>query len=95
MERKGTRQGHARLDVVARQAWAVYGFTMAYRETGDRRLLDAARRVSDWFIDHLPPDRVPYWDFDAPGIPDAPRDSSAAAIAASGLLELALSSRTG
>jgi hypothetical protein len=62
---------------------------MAYRETADRRLLDAARRVSDWFIDHLPPDRVPYWDFDAPGIPDAPRDSSAAAIAASGLLELA------
>lgn len=75
--------------MVAWKAWAVNGFTMAYRETGDRRLLDAARRVSDWFIDHLPPDRVPYWDFDAPGIPDAPRDSSAAAIATSGLLELA------
>jgi unsaturated chondroitin disaccharide hydrolase len=89
-ERKGTRQGHARNSTWSRgQAWAVYGFTMAYRETGDRRLLDAARRVSDWFIDHLPPDGVPYWDFDAPGIPDAPRDSSAAAIAASGLLELA------
>jgi unsaturated chondroitin disaccharide hydrolase len=90
VERKGTRQGHARDSTWSRgQAWAVYGFTMAYRETGDRRLLDAARRVSDWFIDHLPPDRVPYWDFDAPGIPDAPRDSSAAAIATSGLLELA------
>ncbi len=91
VERKGTRQGHARDSTWSRgQAWGVYGFTMAYRETGDRRLLDAARRVSDWFIDHLPPDRVPYWDFDAPGIPDAPRDSSAAAIAASGLLELAV-----
>jgi unsaturated chondroitin disaccharide hydrolase len=90
VERKGTRQGHARDSTWSRgQGWAVYGFTMAYRETGDRRLLEAARRVSDWFIDHLPPDRVPYWDFDAPGIPDAPRDSSAAAIAASGLLELA------
>jgi unsaturated chondroitin disaccharide hydrolase len=90
LERKGTRQGHARDSTWSRgQAWAVYGLTMAYRETGDRRLLEAARRVSDWFIDHLPPDRVPYWDFDAPGIPDAPRDSSAAAIAASGLLELA------
>jgi hypothetical protein len=89
-ERKGTRQGHARDTTWSRgQAWAVNGFTMAYRETGDRRLLHAARRVSDWFIDHLPPDRVPYWDFDAPGIPDAPRDSSAAAIATSGLLELA------
>ena len=76
VERKGTRQGHARDSTWSRgQAWGVYGFTMAYRETGDRRLLDAARRVSDWFIDHLPPDRVPYWDFDAPGIPDAPCDS--------------------
>jgi hypothetical protein len=90
VERKGTRQGHARDSTWSRgQAWAVYGFTMAYRETGDRRLLDAARRVADWFIDHLPADRVPHWDFDAPGIPNAPRDSSAAAIAASGLLELA------
>jgi unsaturated chondroitin disaccharide hydrolase len=90
VERKGTRQGDARDSTWSRgQAWAVNGFTMAYRETGDRRLLDAARRVSDWFIDHLPPDRVPYWDFDAPGIPEAPRDSSAAAIATSGLLELA------
>ena len=90
VERKGTRQGHARDSTWSRgQAWAVYGFTMTYRETGDPRLLAAARSVSDWFIDHLPPDRVPYWDFDAPGIPDAPRDSSASAIAASGLLELA------
>jgi unsaturated chondroitin disaccharide hydrolase len=52
-------------------------------------LLAAARRAADWYLSHLPADLVPYWDFDAPGIPDAPRDSSAAAIAASGLLELA------
>ena len=89
-KRRRTRQGYARDSTWSRgQAWAVYGFTMAYRETGDRRLLDTARRTADWFTAHLPPDRVPYWDFDAPGIPDAPRDSSAAAIAASGLLELA------
>ena len=89
-KRRRTRQGYARDSTWSRgQAWAVYGFTMAYRETGDRRLLDTARRTADWFVAHLPPDLVPYWDFDAPRIPDAPRDSSAAAIAASGLLELA------
>jgi unsaturated chondroitin disaccharide hydrolase len=61
---------------------------MTYRETGDARFLDTARRVADWFVAHLPADRIPYWDFDAPGIPLEPRDTSAAAIAASGLLEL-------
>ena len=71
------------------QAWAVYGFTMAYRYTNDPRFFDAAERTANYFIDHLPADSVPYWDFDAPGIPNTNRDSSAAAIAASGLLELA------
>jgi hypothetical protein len=60
----------------------------AYGETHDARLLDTAQRVADWFIGHLPADRVPYWDFDAPNIPNEPRDTSAAAIAASGLVEL-------
>ena len=90
VRRKRTRQGYARRSTWSRgQAWAAYGFTMAYRETRDERLLEAARRTADWFLAHLPYDRVPYWDFDAPGIPDAPRDSSAAAVAASGLLEQA------
>jgi unsaturated chondroitin disaccharide hydrolase len=91
VRRKRTRQGHSRDSTWSRgQAWAVYGFTVAYRETGDARLLGAARRTADWFLAHLPADLVPYWDFDAPGIPRAPRDSSAAAIAASGLFELAV-----
>lgn len=90
VRRKRTRQGHARDSTWSRgQAWAVYGFTVAYGETGDARLLGAARRTADWFLAHLPADLVPFWDFDAPGISDPPRDSSAAAIAASGLLELA------
>ena len=63
---------------------------MAYRESRDARFLATARRAADYFIAHLPPDGVPYWDFQAPGIPRAPRDSSAAAIAASGLLELSV-----
>ena len=72
------------------QAWAMLGFPAAYRETRDARFLDAARSVSDWYLAHVPEDMVPYWDFGAPDIPLAPRDSSSAAIAASGLAELAL-----
>jgi unsaturated chondroitin disaccharide hydrolase len=84
-----TVQGAADTSTWARgQAWAIHGFTMVYRETSDVRFLATARRAADWYLDHLPADQVPYWDFDSPGIPDAPRDTSAAAIAASGLLEL-------
>ena len=90
VRRKLTHQGYATASTWARgQAWAVHGFTTLYRETGDTRFLDTARRTSDWYLAHLPADRVPFWDFDAPGIPAEPRDSSAAAVAASGLLELA------
>jgi unsaturated chondroitin disaccharide hydrolase len=52
-------------------------------------LLSAARKAADWFVAHLPPDGVPYWDFRDPSIPSAPRDASAAAIAACGLYRLA------
>ena len=72
------------------QAWAVLGFPAAYRETRDPRFLEVARLVSDWWLRHVPDDMVPYWDFGAPDIPAAPRDTSAAAIAASGLIDLAL-----
>jgi unsaturated chondroitin disaccharide hydrolase len=70
------------------QAWATYGFTNAYQETGNRQFLAASRRVADYFIGGLRTDCVPYWDFDAPGIPDTATDTSAAAIAATGLLQL-------
>ena len=84
-----TVQGHANSSTWARgQAWGVHGFTIAYRETRDARFLDTARRLADYFIDHLPADHVPYWDFNAPNIPNEPKDSSAGAIAASGLWEL-------
>jgi hypothetical protein len=86
---KQTHQGAADSSVWARgQAWGIYGFTVMYRETRDPRFLTAARRAADYFLAHLPADAVPYWDFDAPGIPDEPRDASAAAITASALLEL-------
>ncbi|HKP89443.1 MAG TPA: glycoside hydrolase family 88 protein [Thermoleophilaceae bacterium] len=90
VRRKQTVQGYSNSSTWSRgQAWAVYGFTLAYRETGDSRMLDTARRVADYYMAHLPADSVPYWDFQAPGIPNEPRDSSAAAVAASGLIELA------
>jgi hypothetical protein len=68
------------------QAWGLYGFTMVYRYTKDPRFLSTAQNLANYFINNLPPDFVPYWDFSKSGT--APRDSSAAAIAASGLLEL-------
>jgi len=70
-------------------AWALYGFANTYRHTGEARFLDAAKRIAHHFIAALPDDAVPYWDFRLPDLDGAPRDSSAAAIAASGLLELA------
>ena len=72
------------------QSWGLYGFTMMYRETKDKRYLDKASAVADYLISHknMPADGIPYWDYDAPDIPNACRDASAGAIMASALLEL-------
>lgn len=72
------------------QAWAINGFVTAYRYTKDRRFLERAVTTADYFIHHknLPEDGIPYWDFDHPDIPNTSRDVSAAAIVASGLVEL-------
>lgn len=84
-----THQGYADSTIWARgQAWAIYGYTMVYRETQDKQFLRFAEKVSDLFIKLLPEDFVPYWDFNAPNIPNEPKDASAAAIVASALLEL-------
>lgn len=84
-----THQGYQDGSMWARgQAWAIYGFTVVYRETRDPRYLEFVQRVTDAYLERLPADYVPYWDFSAPGIPHAPRDASAAAVVASALLEL-------
>jgi len=84
-----TWQGDADTSAWARgQAWAIHGLTAAYRESHRAELLAGARTVANWWIAHLPPDGVPYWDFRARDIPNTERDASAAAIAASGLYEL-------
>jgi unsaturated chondroitin disaccharide hydrolase len=86
-----THQGYAHESAWSRgQSWGFYGFTMVYRETGEQKFLDQARNIADFLLTHenLPEDMVPYWDFNAPNIPDEPRDASAAAILCSGLYEL-------
>lgn len=84
-----THQGNADNSMWARgQSWAIYGYTMVFRETGNPVFLEFAQNVADVYLQKLPADRIPYWDFDDPAIPSAPRDASAAAITASALLEL-------
>jgi unsaturated chondroitin disaccharide hydrolase len=88
---KATAQGYADESAWARgQAWGLYGYTVTYRETKDIRYLDQAVKIAEFFLNHpnLPKDKVPYWDFNALNITSEERDASAAAIAASGLLEL-------
>lgn len=70
------------------QSWAIYGYTMVYRETRDNRFLDFAQKVTDVYLNRLPSDYIPYWDFDAPQKEGTPRDVSAACVVASALLEL-------
>lgn len=72
------------------QAWGLYGFTMMYRQTGKKEYLDHAIKIGKYIMNHprLPKDKIPYWDFDAPGIPKADRDASAGAIMASAYVEL-------
>ncbi len=86
-----TAQGCADESAWARgQAWALYGYTMCYRYTRDARYLEQAEKFYRFIFNHknLPEDLIPYWDFDAPGIPNEPRDASAAACTASALYEL-------
>jgi hypothetical protein len=86
-----TVQGNADASAWARgQAWGLYGYTMMYRETRKDEYLQQAHRIAAFIMNHprLPADKVPYWDFDDPAIPDAPRDTASAAIASSALIEL-------
>jgi hypothetical protein len=105
LKSRETHQGFSDNSTWARgQAWGIYGFTMVYRETKDKRFLKTAEKMADFFLDHknLPADGIPYWDFNVnePGYAPrwnydpcryavVPRDASAAAIVSSALLELA------
>lgn len=91
VQTRRTEQGIADSSAWARgQAWGLYGYVVIYRETQDEKYLELAENIAEFILDHprLPEDLIPYWDFDDPKIPNAPRDASAAAIIASALLEL-------
>lgn len=91
--RKITRQGTADASTWSRgEAWALYAYTMLYRYTRDQSYLSQAEHIAHFILSNprLPADGVPYWDYDAPGIPGTYRDASAAAVMASALLELGL-----
>ncbi|MEG1926768.1 MAG: glycoside hydrolase family 88 protein [Ruthenibacterium sp.] len=71
------------------QSWILYGMALSYRYTKEARYLRASVSAADFFVNNLPEDAIPYWDFKVPRGKDVPRDTSAAACAACGLLELA------
>ncbi|HVU98185.1 MAG TPA: hypothetical protein VHE34_23340 [Puia sp.] len=88
---KKTAQGFADSSAWARgQSWGLYGYTMVYRCTHDPQYLEQARKIAHFLLSNpnLPADKIPYWDYNAPNIPNALRDASAAAIMASALIEL-------
>jgi unsaturated chondroitin disaccharide hydrolase len=89
--KKQTAQGAADESAWSRgQSWGLYGYTMMYRYTKDKRYLDQAQHIAAFILanPNLPADKIPYWDYSAPGIPNAERDASAGAVMASALIEL-------
>jgi len=99
VENKHTHQGYDHESAWSRgQAWGLYGYTMMYRETGIESFLVQAEKIADYILsqDGIRKGNIPYWDFNAPNIPDEPYDASAGAIIASALIELdALSASNG
>lgn len=88
---KQTHQGYSDESMWSRgQAWGLYGYTYLYRELKDERYLIQAQNIADFLIHHpnMPEDYIPYWDYNAPDIPNTYRDSSAGSIMASALIEL-------
>jgi unsaturated chondroitin disaccharide hydrolase len=89
MLRRYTHKGITDRSTWARaQAWAIVGYTLMHRWTGEPDLLEIATRTADWWLAHAPADRVAFWDFDDPAIPATARDTSATAIVAAALLKL-------
>lgn len=96
--KKQTHQGFSDSSSWARgQAWGLYGYTMCYRETKDPKYLGQAERIAQYIFSHpaMPPDLIPFWDYNAAAIAGEPRDVSAATITAAALYELSAYSVNG
>ncbi|MBI1845983.1 MAG: glycoside hydrolase family 88 protein [Candidatus Rokubacteria bacterium] len=90
MTRRYTHKGIRPDSTWARaQAWGIVGYAVMYQWTKEIEFLDAAQFAAQWWLGHVAGDRVAYWDFDDPDIPDTARDTSATAIVAAALLKLA------
>jgi len=88
---KRTFQGYADNSAWARgQSWAIYGYMLSFRETGDEKYLNQAQKCADYYLSHLPDDYIPYWDFMVKVNEKTSKESSAAAITASALLQLSM-----
>jgi len=88
---RNTHQGYADESAWSRgQSWGIYGYVLCYRKTKDPKYLAQAENALQFIANHpnYPEDGVPYWDYDAPDIPDTYRDASAGSILASALYEL-------
>ena len=93
VQKKQTHQGYSHESAWSHgQAWGLYGYTMAYRETKRPEFLDQAKHIANYIFTNptLPEDLIPYWDYQAPNIPNEPRDASAAAVSACALYELSM-----
>lgn len=75
------------------QAWGMLGWALSARWCEDLSFLEPAAKAADWWLAHVPADRIAYWDFDDPGIPNTNLDTSATAIAAASLLKLSALTR--
>jgi len=96
VEKKNTHQGYNDDSAWARgQAWALYGYTLCYRETKDLKYLEQAQNIANFLFSNknIPKDLVPFWDFNAPEIPNEPKDVSAAMVISSALFELSTYSK--
>lgn len=90
---KHTHQGYNHESAWSRgQSWGLYGYTLCYRETKLPEFLAQAENIANYIFTHatMPEDLVAYWDFNAPAIPNEPRDASAAAVMACAMYELSM-----
>lgn len=93
-----TAQGYAHESAWSRgQSWAIYGYAVMYRFTREKKYLDQAIKTFEFMRNHpnMPEDLIPYWDMNAPNIPNELRDASSAAIIASALYEISTFDNSG